>query len=109
MNGNWNSPIEQAISDWVETETAKGEVLEGAGAPIDLSDYFATPEHLRAGYALLKGAGFCPAEVELLRQIRELESRLESSRKASDDDLSRWREELTAALAKLGWERPIPS
>ncbi len=107
---SWNPPIEEAISEWVRGEDSSGVLPEGAGKPIDLADYFATPEELRVGYALLKSNGFCPAEVGLLRQIRELESRLEAAKRGEnhavirDDDVTRWRRELTEALARLGLE-----
>ena len=107
---SWNPPLEDAISEWVRDESAKGEVLEGAGLPIDLADYYATPEELRVGYAMLKSNGFCPAEVGLLRQIRELESRLEVAKCEGaafrDDDVTRWRRELTDALTRLGLSHP---
>lgn len=106
MPEGWKSPIEERISDWVEEQSASGEIPEGAGEPIDLSDYFATPEAIRAGYALLKSNGFCPAEVELLRQIHALESRLKSEADLGDDEVTRWRRELTEARAKLGWQGP---
>ncbi|MCB1230572.1 MAG: DUF1992 domain-containing protein [Verrucomicrobiae bacterium] len=103
---SWNPPIEDAISEWVRGESVKGEAIEGTGLPIDLADYYATPAELRVGYAMLKSNGFCPAEVGLLRQIRELESRLETAKcdgsALRDDDVTRWRRELTDALTRLG-------
>lgn len=108
---SWNPPIEDAITEWVRDESTTSDLPEGAGEPVDLADYFATPEELRVGYSLLKSNGFCPAEVGLLRQIRELESRLEAAKRGEntaalrDDDVTRWRRELTEALARLGWEK----
>lgn len=43
--------------------------LEGAGKPLQLDDDRHVPEALRAGYRLLKNAGFVPPEVELRREI----------------------------------------
>jgi hypothetical protein len=54
--------------------------LEGAGRPINLDAYFATPEELRAGYAVLKNAGVLPQEAALLGELNELKRRLEDSR-----------------------------
>ena len=50
--------------------------LEGAGRPLRLGDDTWVPEHLRAGYRLLKNAGFVPPELELRREIRSIESLL---------------------------------
>ena len=104
MSGGWNSPIVETIDDWVEEQGSAGETVEGSGEPLDLDAYFATPEAIRAGYALLKSHGFCPAEVELLKQVRTLEARLEKAGSDGDEAVTQWRRELTEALAKLGWQ-----
>ena len=59
---------------------AKGEFdnLPGKGKPVDLDVYFATPEHLRIGYSILKSADIIPAEMELLKQIEDLKKSLDS-------------------------------
>ncbi|HLM02185.1 MAG TPA: DnaJ family domain-containing protein [Pyrinomonadaceae bacterium] len=56
--------------------------LEGAGRPIDLDSYFATPEDLRMGYSVLKSSKFVPEEVERLKEIGELKEKM----KACADD-----------------------
>ena len=43
--------------------------LPNAGQPLDLEDYFATPEDLRMAHSILKSAKCSPAEVELLKEI----------------------------------------
>jgi hypothetical protein len=50
--------------------------LPNAGQPLDLEDYFATPEDLRMAYSILKSAKCSPAEVELLKEIAALEQQL---------------------------------
>lgn len=50
--------------------------LPGRGKPIDLNDYFAAPEDLRAAYGILKNAGVLPEEAQLLKDIHELQERL---------------------------------
>jgi Domain of unknown function (DUF1992) len=69
-NRNADEKIKEAI--------AKGEFdnLPGKGKPLDLDAYFATPEHLRMGYSILKSAGIIPEEVELLKQIEGLKKSL---------------------------------
>jgi uncharacterized protein YutE (UPF0331/DUF86 family) len=44
----------------------------------DLDAYFATPEHLRMGYSILKSADIIPEEMELLKQIEGLKKSLDS-------------------------------
>jgi hypothetical protein len=63
---------EQRIADAM----AKGvfDDLPGAGRPLALQDLSQVPEHLRAGYLLLKNAGFLPPEVEALRDLRTAEA-----------------------------------
>ncbi|MGE5244016.1 MAG: DUF1992 domain-containing protein [Betaproteobacteria bacterium] len=53
--------------------------LEGHGRPIDLEDYFATPEHLRMAHSILKSAGCLPEEIELLNEIASLERQMAST------------------------------
>lgn len=48
--------------------------LPGRGQPLHLDDDSLVPEELRAGYRMLKNAGFLPPELELVREIREVES-----------------------------------
>ena len=51
--------------------------LAGKGRPLDLDVYFATPEHLRMGYSILKSADIIPEEMELLKQIEGLKKSLD--------------------------------
>jgi hypothetical protein len=57
---------------------ARGEFdnLPGAGKPIDLEEYFRTPEHLRMAYSVLKSASCLPEEVELMNEIAALDREL---------------------------------
>jgi hypothetical protein len=47
--------------------------LPGAGRPLELDDDSLVPEELRAGYRILKNAGFVPPEVEALKEAAGLE------------------------------------
>jgi hypothetical protein len=51
--------------------------LPGAGAPLDLDDDALVPEDLRAAYRVLKNSGFLPPELEVHREIREVEQLLQ--------------------------------
>jgi len=46
--------------------------LPGKGKPIDLTEYFETPEDIRMANSVLKNAGMTSREVDLLKEIAEL-------------------------------------
>ena len=50
--------------------------LPGHGKPIDLTEYFETPEEIRMAYSVLKNAGITSREVDLLKEIAELKQAL---------------------------------
>jgi Domain of unknown function (DUF1992). len=47
--------------------------LPGQGKPIDLTEYFETPEEVRLANSVLKNAGMISQEVVLLKEIAELQ------------------------------------
>ena len=49
------------------------ENLPGAGKPLDLEEYFNTPEDLRMAFSILRNANCAPPEVELMKEVSELE------------------------------------
>jgi hypothetical protein len=71
---SFDKVVEQIIQDAM----ARGEFdnLPGKGKPLNHDAYFALPEDVRLGYAVLKNTGFVPEEVELLREINELKAQL---------------------------------
>ncbi len=73
---------------------ARGEFddLVGAGKPIDLEDYFRTPEDLRMAYSVLKSAKCLPEEIELMNEIAALDREL--GRAADEDARARVRRQL---------------
>jgi len=62
--------VEAIIKDAME----RGEFdnLAGRGKPIDLSEYFETPEEVRLAHSVLKNAGMTSREVDLLKEIAKL-------------------------------------
>ena len=60
------------------------ENLPGRGKPIDLSDYFKSPPHLRVVHHLLKNYGITPQEVELNKEISELKNMLSHTKVKTD-------------------------
>lgn len=66
--------FERIVEALIKEAMERGEFdnLPGKGNPIDLSEYFETPEEVRLANSVLKGAGMIPREVDLLREIAEL-------------------------------------
>lgn len=88
--------FEKIAEKKIREAMARGEFddLPGKGKPIDMSAYFAVPEHLRAAYSLLKQNGFVPEEVAVLKEIDAIRDELGACR----DDERRVR--LSALLDK---------
>ena len=57
--------------------------LPGAGKPLDLDEYFNTPEDLRMAFSILKNANCAPPEVELLKEVSLLEQAIEQTSDAA--------------------------
>ena len=57
--------------------------LPGSGKPVNLEEYFNTPEDVRMAHSILKNANCRPMEVELLSEIARLEQALSA---AVDDE-----------------------
>jgi hypothetical protein len=66
--------FEKLVEEKIREAMAEGEFdnLSGRGKPINLDDYFATPEDLRMGYSVLKNAGVIPEQAQLLKEIEAL-------------------------------------
>lgn len=81
---------------------ARGELddLPGKGRPLELEDLSRVPEELRAGFLLLKNAGFLPEELELRKETITLRSLIA----ACEDDgeqRARLQRRLSAKLLRL--------
>lgn len=95
---SWNHPINEKIREAMSNgDLDLPENL--AGKPLDLADYFATPEDLRVGYSVLKNANCTPLEVDLLNQKNQLENAIENE---SDPlRISEFQQLLAAVRARL--------
>lgn len=71
----FDAVIEQRIAE----AARRGELddLPGAGRPLELDDDRLIPEELRIAYRILKNAGYVPPEVASLKEIGELERRVQ--------------------------------
>ena len=93
--------FQKNVDEKIKDAIARGEFdnLPGKGKPLDLDAYFATPEHLRMGYSILKGADIIPEEMELLRQVEGLKKSLDYSTSPMEKKLLR--QQLSEKLANL--------
>ena len=66
--------FDKIVEAAIQEAMARGEFenLAGRGKPVDLTDYFNTPEDVRVAQAMLKNAGMVLAELELLQEIMAL-------------------------------------
>jgi hypothetical protein len=85
MDNDKPKGVEGSIQDAIQRGDFDN--LKGKGKPLDLNEYFDTPEDIRVGYSLLKNAGYVPEEVDLLRQISELKTALTNSSDANERQL----------------------
>lgn len=77
----------------------KFDKLAGAGQPLDLDEYFRTPEDVRMAYSILKSAHCVPQEIELLHEVRRLEQAVAAA--GADGARAALQRELSTARTKL--------
>ena len=65
-------------------EAGEFDDLPGAGQPLNLDDDSMVPPELRAGYRMLKNAGYLPPELELKREVQSVEALLAASEPDSE-------------------------
>jgi len=66
--------FDRIVEAMIKEAMERGEFdnLHGQGKPIDLTEYFETPEEVRLAHSMLKNAGMPSREVDLLKEIAEL-------------------------------------
>ncbi|EGL83366.1 DnaJ-like, subfamily C, domain-containing protein [Caldalkalibacillus thermarum TA2.A1] len=71
--------LSQIAEEKIREAMKKGEFdnLPGQGKPLNLEDLSRVPEDLRAGYKLLKNAGVLPEELQMQKEIINLQSLIE--------------------------------
>ena len=92
--------IEKLVEKMIREAMEKGEFdnLAGSGKPLDLSDYFATPEDVRIGHKLLKDANIIPEELELRREVETLKEEL--ARCSTEEEKRQVRKKINEKLLK---------
>ena len=105
-------PFSRLAERLIREAMAQGEFdnLPGAGKPLDLEEYFSTPEDLRMAFSILKNAKCAPAEVELLNEISRLQQAIEDAPDAAAKQefqrtLARRQTELAVALERRSSHR----
>jgi hypothetical protein len=79
--------FDKIVEAIIQEAQARGKFdnLPGEGKPIDLTDYFNTPEDVRVAQSMLKSAGMIPVEIELLQEIAALKELLAIKRDEPDE------------------------
>lgn len=72
-------PFEDIVESLIKEAQERGEFdnLTGMGKPIDLTEYFNSPEDVRVAQSVLKNAGMIPREIELLKEITALKESIQ--------------------------------
>lgn len=78
--GIYMNPHQKIAELKIKEALKKGEFddLPGRGEPLPLEDDSHVPEDLRLAYKVLKNADCLPPEIELRKEIRQMEDMLES-------------------------------
>ena len=97
--------IDQLAEQKIVEAIERGELedLSGKGRPLQLDDDSMVPEELRAGYRLLKNAGYLPPGLQLRRDIASVESLIVQARSEAE------RERLSKRLRYLMLQLSIAS
>ena len=80
--------FDKSVEAIIQAAMARGEFanLPGQGKPLDLTEYFNTPEDVRVAQSVLKNAGMVPVEIELLQEIAAVKELLDSVRDEAERD-----------------------
>ena len=75
-----SSIFDKTVEALLQEAMARGDFdnLPNKGKPIDLTEYFNTPEEFRVAASILKNAGIKPREADMLHEIAELKEKLKS-------------------------------
>ena len=96
--------FEKIAQNLIQEAIERGEFdnLSNKGQPLNLDEYFATPEEFRLGHSVLKNAKVVPAEIELLGEVGRLNEKIAACEdKAEKQQLKQRRAELQLQLRLL--------
>ena len=80
-------------------EAGEFDNLPGQGKPLVIEDDSLVPAELRAGYRILKNAGYVPQEVTLRKEIHSVQQLIEMS--SDEKEKSQHKDRLQLLLLKL--------
>jgi hypothetical protein len=88
---------------------ARGEFddLPGSGKPLRLEDLSRVPDHLRVAYKVLRNANVLPPELELRRQLAEIEDEIGAASDEAELRALRRRRALTDLHYRVMMERRL--
>jgi hypothetical protein len=94
--------IDRLAEQKIAEATERGELdnLPGEGRPLQLGEDALVPEELRAGYRLLKNAGYLPPQVQVRKDVGSVESLLAQAR--SQEERLRLSRRLDYLLLQVG-------
>lgn len=110
MPSAWHRLAENRINDAIE----RGEFDDvPTGQKLDLAEYFSVPEEDRMVVSMLRNAGVRPPEIDLLKEIVDLETRLavvsdEGARRRLTDELQAHRVAFALAMERRKKARREP-
>lgn len=96
--------FEKIAQNLIQEAIERGEFdnLSNKGQPLNLDEYFATPEEFRLGHSVLKNAKVVPTEIELLGEVGRLNEQIAAcADKAEKQQLKQRRDELQLQLRLL--------
>jgi hypothetical protein len=101
--------IDKVAEEKIKQAIEKGELqdLPGEGQPLQLDDDCHVPAELRAGYRLLKNAGYIPPEVNLRKEIAQVESLIQMAH--STEQKTQLGKKFNYLTAKLNQCRKTPT
>lgn len=95
--------IAQIAEEKIREAVKKGEMdgLSYEGKRLDIEDLSRVPPHLRAGYIILKNAGVLPEELQLKKEIVNLQNLLKSCYAQDEDEKARLQSKLNEKQLKF--------
>ena len=92
--------MSKSVDEIIQDAMMRGEFndLKNKGKPLKLDDYFETPDDARLAYSILKNADILPEELQLLKEIEELEQKI--NHQVDDADQKHLRAKIAARRLK---------
>ncbi len=83
--GIFDEIAERKIQEAIENKNF--DILEGVGSPLDNSEYFSVPKDYRLAFHILKNANAVPEEIQLRKQIININELIRDELSKSEKDV----------------------